>query len=57
MRVCIDSYIGREGCTEREIREALAGLKEGENVELIINSPGGDVYEGIAIFNLIGETV
>ena len=56
MKITIDSYIGRDGCSEREMREALAGLKEGEDVELVINSPGGDVYEGIAIFNLIRET-
>lgn len=57
MKLAIDNYIGGwDGISEKEIRESLASLKEGEDLELIINSPGGDVYEGIAIFNTIRET-
>ena len=56
MKLAIDNYIGGwDGVSEKEIRENLASLKEGEDLELIINSPGGDVYEGIAIFNAIRE--
>ena len=57
MKLAIDKYIGGwDGISEKEIRENLASLKEGEDLELTINSPGGDVYEGIAIFNTIRET-
>ena len=57
MKLAIDNYIGGwDGISEKEIRENLASLKEGEDLELTINSPGGDVYEGIAIFNTIRET-
>ena len=57
MKLAIDNYIGGwDGISEKEIRKNLASLKEGEDLELTINSPGGDVYEGIAIFNTIRET-
>ena len=56
MKIAIDKYIGDwDGVTAKQIEEILARLKDGENIELVINSPGGDVYEGIAIFNAIRE--
>ena len=57
MKFAIDNIIDSwfDGITAAQVTEALAGLKDGETLELSINSPGGDVYEGIAIFNTIRE--
>ena len=57
MKFAIDDIIDSwfDGITAAQVAEALAGLKDGETLELSINSPGGDVYEGIAIFNAIRE--
>ena len=57
MKFAIDNIIDSwfDGITAAQVTEALAGLKDGETLELSINSPGGDVYEGIAIFNAIRE--
>ena len=57
MKFAIDNVIDSwfDGITAAQVTEALAGLKDGETLELSINSPGGDVYEGIAIFNAIRE--
>jgi len=43
------------GITEKDISEQLKSAQAGEEIEILINSPGGEVYEGIAIFNLIRE--
>jgi ATP-dependent protease ClpP protease subunit len=53
MIIAIDDDIGYWGITEKLISAKLALLKEGEEIELVINSPGGSVYEGIGIFNAI----
>jgi len=57
MKFAIDNVIDSwfDGITASQVTEALEGLKDGETLELSINSPGGDVYEGIAIFNAIRE--
>jgi ATP-dependent protease ClpP protease subunit len=44
------------GINETMIAEKLSALTPGEEVVIKINSPGGSVYAGIAIFNLIRET-
>jgi len=43
------------GITEKDISEQLKAAQTGEEIEILINSPGGECYEGIAIFNLIRE--
>lgn len=53
VKILIDDDIGWWGITERYVSEKLATLKEGEDVEVVINSLGGSVYDGIAIFNAI----
>jgi ATP-dependent protease ClpP protease subunit len=54
MKILIDDVIGGwYGIGERGISEKLAAIAGGEEIEIIINSPGGDCYEAIAIFNLI----
>ena len=37
------------------VREELARAVPGDGVQLVINSPGGDVVEGIALFNVIRD--
>jgi ATP-dependent protease ClpP protease subunit len=42
------------GTSPKEFREALSDLK-GRDVDLHVNSPGGDVYDATAIYNAIGS--
>lgn len=50
----IDSWGGYWGTSAKEFVEALAGLPTDTNeIRLHINSPGGEVYEGIAIMNAL----
>jgi ATP-dependent protease ClpP protease subunit len=56
IKVLINGEIGRYlGINENDIAEQLKAATPGEEIEISINSPGGEVYEGIAIFNLIRE--
>jgi ATP-dependent protease ClpP protease subunit len=56
IKIFIDKAIYRYGgITEEALREQLKLANPGEEIEILINSPGGEVYEGIAIFNLIRE--
>jgi ATP-dependent protease ClpP protease subunit len=59
----IEIYINDEissspyfGITETMIAEKLSTATPGEEIILKINSPGGSVYAGISIFNIIRET-
>lgn len=47
----VDYWTGG-GITAKAVKERLASLK-GQPVTVLINSPGGDVFEGIAIYNLL----
>lgn len=50
----IDSYGGWWGMSAGEFANVLDGLPRGiEEIRLHINSPGGDVFEGIAILNAL----
>jgi len=40
---------------EKEVEQQLKLAQPGEDIEIAINSPGGEVYEGIAVFNLIRD--
>lgn len=48
-----DGWTG-EGTTTKRIAAALRGMG-GADVQVNINSPGGDVFEGLAIYNLLRE--
>lgn len=48
----IDPYFGTG---VKSIREQLSQIKENEDLTVYINSPGGSVFEGIAIYNLLSE--
>ena len=47
----IDSWGGYWGVSAKEFNEALDELGDVNEIHLHINSPGGEVYEGIAILN------
>jgi ATP-dependent protease ClpP protease subunit len=58
--IAIDGDIGYgwwsdSGVTAKGIEEQLKGIDTGEDIKITINSPGGSVYEGIVIFNLIRD--
>lgn len=56
--ISIFDVIGRdywdEGVTAKRIAGALRAMN-GEDVTININSPGGDMFEGLAIYNLLRE--
>ncbi len=57
-KVFIEDVIGDGlfgGVSAKSFREELEGLGDVENIELNINSPGGDVIDGFAIFNMLAE--
>jgi ATP-dependent protease ClpP protease subunit len=59
-KVLIDAEIGYDwwsdsGITAKGVEKQLEGLTDGEDIEVEINSPGGSVYEGVVIFNLIRD--
>lgn len=43
-------YFG-DGITATSIKDALKEFKSGSGIDIYINSPGGSVFEGIAIYN------
>jgi len=49
------SWWDGSGVTAKKVKEQLEGISSGEDIEVIINSPGGSVYEGCVIFNLIRD--
>jgi ATP-dependent protease ClpP protease subunit len=48
-------YWDDSGVTAKTVKEQLNGLEDGEEINITINSPGGSVYEGVVIFNLIRD--
>jgi ATP-dependent protease ClpP protease subunit len=58
--VLIDDAIGYDwwtdsGITAKGVAKQLEGIADGEDIKITVNSPGGSVYEGIVIFNLIRD--
>lgn len=43
------------GVSAKTIRKKLENHKEGEELTVYINSPGGSVFEGLAIYNILAE--
>jgi ATP-dependent Clp protease protease subunit len=48
-------YWTGEGVTARRIEAALRSIGPDKPVTVVINSPGGDMFEGLAIYNLLRE--
>lgn len=42
-----------EGATARSVKRILDENKDAKSVRVLIDSPGGDVFEGVSIFNLL----
>lgn len=57
--ITILDFIGEdmwgEGVTSRRIAAALRDIGDSNPVTVLINSPGGDMFEGIAIYSLLKE--
>jgi len=52
----IGSSFFEDGITAKSFSEALNGLGKGiKNINLRINSPGGDVFDGITIYNRLKQ--
>ena len=49
--ILIYDEIGEWGITAKDVAEQLSGLHGSDHVTVRINSPGGDVFDGLAIFN------
>src|SRR6185436_2438068 len=50
----VDPWTG-EGVTAKRIAAALRSIGADKDVVVNINSPGGDLFEGMAIYNLLRE--
>jgi ATP-dependent protease ClpP protease subunit len=51
--ISIVTPIGDFGTTLADVERMLAGVPDEEQIEIVINSPGGDAYEGLAIANYL----
>ncbi len=49
------AFDGSAGITADGIKKALSAVKDDEEVRLVIDSPGGDCFEGIAVYNVIRD--
>lgn len=56
MDIMIDREIGGPfGVTAAEVRRQLSAAKDGEAVRICVDSPGGDCFEGFAVYNAIRD--
>jgi ATP-dependent Clp endopeptidase proteolytic subunit ClpP len=53
--ISILDEIGGFGITVQELKEELDRAKNASHIRLLINSPGGDVIEGMAVYNLLAS--
>jgi ATP-dependent protease ClpP protease subunit len=53
--ICIYDEIGGWGITAKQFAEDLKALGNVSAINLHIHSPGGDVFDGIAIYNLLNK--
>src|ERR1700704_5920010 len=51
--IALYNEIGPHGTTATMFRDALQKLAGARQIALRINSPGGDVFEGVAIYNML----
>lgn len=50
----LDPWTG-DGVTAKRIASALRSIGADKDVTVLLNSPGGDLFEGIAIYNMLQE--
>lgn len=55
MDILINNEIGGGLITADSIRQQLSKVKDGDDVRIVVNSPGGDCFEGIAVYNAIRD--
>lgn len=55
MDILINNEIGTFGITADGLRSQLSKAKDGDDIKIIVNSPGGDCFEGIAVYNTIRD--
>lgn len=55
MDIFLNSEIGSGNATSAALSEQLALVKDGEDVRIVVNSPGGDCFEGVAVYNTLRE--
>jgi ATP-dependent Clp endopeptidase proteolytic subunit ClpP len=53
--IAIYDQIGFWGITSQDFRDGLAALGDPKTINLRINSPGGEVFDGIAIYNMLAR--
>jgi ATP-dependent Clp protease protease subunit len=51
----IGSNFFGEGMSAKEFQKQLSGLGKVDTINLHINSPGGDVFDGFSIYNLLAQ--
>jgi ATP-dependent protease ClpP protease subunit len=50
-----DFWTGDTGATAADIREQLKKIPKGKQIDMRVNSPGGDAFEGMAIYNVLTQ--
>lgn len=55
MDILINGEIGGGTVTADGLRSQLGKIKDGEDARIVVNSPGGDCFEGIAVYNTIRD--
>jgi ATP-dependent Clp protease protease subunit len=51
--VYIYGEIWDDGVNEKYVQDVINSMEEGDELEVVINSPGGSVFTGLGIYNLI----
>lgn len=51
----MDFFGGEPGATAKGVREMLGKVPAGKPIDLRVNSPGGDAFEGMAIYNVLAQ--
>lgn len=49
----IYDWLDYESCCPKDIRNAISELEDGEELQVVINSPGGDVQAGQEIYSVL----
>lgn len=53
--ILIYDEIGYFGITAKDFRDELAAISAADKIALHVNSPGGDVFDAIAIYNMLRD--
>lgn len=51
----IYDWLDYESCCPKDIRNAISELEDGEELQVVINSPGGDVQAGQEIYSILKD--